>query len=262
MAGGTIYDLAHPLSVGMPQVPQLAPFVLSQANQHGNRPLPGGYTLCSEIMCSATHVGTHMDGLVHGARNGWLWDGTEVARLQRGFGGLAERGMDTVPPIIRRGILLDVAGARGVEVLGERDVISPADLAETVRWEGVAIGPGDVVLLRTGWARNWSQPERYADLERGNPGPGVDAARWLADRGIHATGSDTIAYEAQPAPMPVHGLLLAERGIYIIENLNLEALAADRVYVFAVVIAPLKIVGASGAPVRPLALPLKVLQHL
>ncbi len=112
---------------------------------------------------------------------------------------------------------------------------------------------GDVVVIRTGWARYFEDARRFVNDTR-LPGPGVAAARWLSAQGIFAAGSDTVAFEKSPvAAMPVHVHLLVESGIHIIECLNLEELAADGVTEFLFVGAPMKIRGATGAPLRPLA---------
>ncbi len=126
------------------------------------------------------------------------------------------------------------------------------------------IQPGDVVLLRTGWARYFANFAKFVTGGEGDtearhaaagPGPEIDAARWLSERGVFAAGSDTIAFEKVPAArMPVHVHLLVENGIHIIEALNLEELARDRVHEFVFVAAPLKIRGGTGAPMRPIAL--------
>ena len=109
-----------------------------------------------------------------------------------------------------------------------------------------------------GWSRHWSDPATFVGLERGAPGPDESAARWLAERRVALTGGETVAYEQIPpgqghALLPVHVLLLVEHGIPIVEMLNLERLATDGVHEFLFVLAPLKIVGATGSPVRPLA---------
>jgi len=116
------------------------------------------------------------------------------------------------------------------------------------------IRAGDVVLLRTGWARYFEDARQFVNNTRG-PGPGSAGARWLSARGIFAAGADTVAFEKSPDPaMPVHVHLLVDSGIHIIECLNLEKLAAEQVWEFVFVAAPLKIRGATGAPIRPLAL--------
>jgi kynurenine formamidase len=123
----------------------------------------------------------------------------------------------------------------------------------------VEIQNGDVVLIRTGWARFWNDAARYITGGSGavpcGPGPELDGAHWLSKHGIFAAGSDTVAFEKVPSgSMPVHVHLLVESGIHIIEALNLEDLARDRVYEFVFVAAPLKIRGGTGSPIRPLAL--------
>jgi kynurenine formamidase len=114
---------------------------------------------------------------------------------------------------------------------------------------------GDVVLLRTGWARFWDDAARFIAQVHG-PGPGAAGARWLSSHGIFAAGSDTVAFEKVPdSNMPVHVHLLVESGIHIIECLNLEQLAAERSLYFSVFVAtPLKILGGTGSPIRPLAI--------
>ena len=176
-----------------------------------------------------------------------LHGGHAVEDLQSYGGGLKKFSVDTVAPILRRGVLLDIAGAAP---LAEDCEIAPLQLEAARTTE---IRPGDVVLLRTGWARYFEDARKFVNETR-LPGPGLAAARWLSARGIFAAGSDTVAFEKSPvAEMPVHVHLLVESGIHIIECLNLEELAADGVTEFLFVGVPMKIRGATGAPVRPLA---------
>jgi kynurenine formamidase len=118
----------------------------------------------------------------------------------------------------------------------------------------VEIRAGDVILLRTGWAAYFDDPAKFIAGVHG-PGPAISGARWLSGRGIYAAGSDTVAFEKVPDPsMPVHVHLLVESGIHIIECLNLDDLAAAKAYEFLFVALPLKIRGATGAPIRPVAI--------
>jgi kynurenine formamidase len=157
-------------------------------------------------------------------------------------------------------VLLDVARQSGLDPLPVDFTVTPGLLEETRAAAGIGIGPGDVVLLRTGWAVFWNAARRY--LTGGcesttvcEPGPGLDGARWLSERGIFAAGSDTIAFEKVPdASMPVHVHLLVDSGIHILEALNLEELARARVYEFLFVALPMKLRGGTGAPIRPVAL--------
>jgi kynurenine formamidase len=159
-------------------------------------------------------------------------------------------GIDSVAPIVRRGVLLDIAGLEGVDALPVDFEIGAEHLTDALRSE---IGTGDVVLVRTGWARFFDDARRYINNVTA-PGLGIEAARWLSSRKIFAAGSDTVAFEKVPNPsMPVHVHLLVDSGIHIIEVLNLEELAQDGVYEFLFVAAPMNIRGATGAPIRPLA---------
>jgi kynurenine formamidase len=142
----------------------------------------------------------------------------------------------------------------GVEALPVDYAITPDRLEAAALTQQVTIEPGDIVLLRTGWAQYWNDPQRYLSEVRG-PGPEIEGARWFSERGVFAVGSDTATFEKAPTPsLPVHVHLLVECGIHIFEALNLEEIARERVYTFVFVAAPLKIRGATGSPVRPFAL--------
>jgi kynurenine formamidase len=172
--------------------------------------------------------------------------------LQSYAAGLGRFSVDTLPPILRRGVLLDVAGLYG-GVLPEDFEIAPEHLETAARAHGVEIRAGDVALLRTGWAAFWDDPTRFIRQVRG-PGPALAGARWLSERGVFAAGSDTVAFEKVPdASMPVHVHLLVEKGIHIVECLNLEELARAGVHEFLFIAAPLKIRGATASPIRPIA---------
>jgi kynurenine formamidase len=173
---------------------------------------------------------------------------------QSSAGGVEAHAIDTVGPIVRRGVLLDIAGlVTDGAPLAKDFLVAPAHLDAAVERQGVTIEPGDVVLLRTGWAQYWSDARRFLAEVHG-PGPGRAGAEWLSSRGIFAAGSDTIAFEFLPDPsMPAHLHLLVESGIHIIECLNLEQLARDRVWSFTFVASPMKLSGATGAPLSPLA---------
>jgi kynurenine formamidase len=249
-----VYDLAQPYYVGMPHHPVHPPFLYSLAKKHGDYVAPGGVSSAAEAIALGGHVGTHIDALCHFSCGGKLHGGIEAAPMQSYANGLQQYSIDTVAPIFRRGVLLDIAGNQGVDALPTDFVITPDHLEHAVAKHGVQIESGDVVLLRTGWARYWDDAARYIAEVRG-PGPQEPAARWLSKHGIFAAGSDTVAFEMVPSPgMPVHVHLLVESGIHIIECLNLEELAAQRVYSFVFVAAPLKIRGGTGSPIRPLAL--------
>lgn len=250
LTGARVFDLGQPYFTGMPHHPSHPPFLFSLVKQHGEYTGPTGNSSASDAIALGSHVGTHIDALCHFSCGGKLYGG--VPPKQSYAGGQASYSIDTVPPIVRRGVLLDIAGFHG-GVLPADFEIAPAMLDESARAQGVTIGRGDVVLLRTGWAAHFRDPGKFIAGVRG-PGPALEGARWLSTRGIFAAGSDTVAFEKVPdASMPVHVHLLVESGIHIVECLNLEELAAARVWEFAFIAAPMKIEGATGAPVRPLA---------
>ena len=250
-----IYDLSHSFHRGMSQPPFLPPFVFTQASQHGNKIHEGDITTASELICLTCHTGTHIDGLGHIAKEGKLFGGIDASQVQGGWEGLKALGMETVPPIVKSGVMLDVAANKGVEVLPGGQVITDRDLEQTAVAQEVEIPENSLVFIRTGWANYWNNPSKYCDF---SPGPDLSAARWLAEHRIFGTGTDTGIYEAQPGKpsVLVHGFLIAQNGIYILESLNLEDLARDKVYDFITVVLPLKIVGGSGCPVRPIAIAL------
>jgi kynurenine formamidase len=224
--------------------------------RHGDYVRTDGGSAASEIVFTGGHVGTHIDALAHVSQDGKLHGGVDAFEAQKG-GSFSEWGIERVAPFFCRGVLFDVAAARGVKALEPGYEITADDLAAASGTQ--IISPGDVVLIRTGWGRRWDDPEAYFGFESGVPGPGEEAAKWLASLGIRAAGSDTIAFEhvapgAGHSLLPVHRILLVEHGIHIIETLDLEALARARPPEFLFVLAPLKLVGATGSPANPLAI--------
>jgi kynurenine formamidase len=255
--GTRVYDLAQPLMAETPSSPNHPGFRMSLTRRHGDKVRDDGGSAASELIVTGGHVGTHVDALAHVSHRGKLYGGISAEESQRG-GRFSHHGIDQMQPMFCRGVLLDVAGLHGVDVLPGGYGISRDDLEAAARKAGVEVRPGDAALVRSGWANNFEDATAFVGHESGVPGPEEPAAAWLAERGVRATGSDTIAYEQiKPGAghdlLPVHRLLLVERGVHIIEVMNLEEIAAEGVYEFLFVLAPLKIVGGTGSPVRPLA---------
>ena len=247
-----VYDLSQSYFVGMPHHPSHPPFLFSLTKKHGDSVMPNGGSSTSEALGLGGHLGTHMDALCHFSCNGKVFGGQPV--VQSYEAGVEPCSIEKVEPIFRRGVLLDIAGQQRVETLPEDFEISAAHIEQASAAQGVQISAGDVVLLRTGWARFWRDAARFLNQFRG-PGPAEEGAHWLSSRQIFAAGSDTIAFELVPSQtMPVHVHLLVESGIHIIECLNLEQLAAEKVYEFVFIATPLKIRGGTGSPIRPLAI--------
>lgn len=255
-ANARVYDLAQPYFVGMPHHPSHPPYLFSLTKKHGDMHTPAGNSSAADAIALGSHVGTHIDGFGHFSCGGLLHGGHPVAEVQSYAGGLEVHTAEGIAPIVRRGVLLDAAG--GEIPLAADTPLTAEGLAAIASAQGTTVQPGDVVLIRTGWAQFWEDATRYINAVGGapaGPGPDLDGARWLSAQGIFAAGSDTVAFERVPsADMPVHVHLLYESGIHIIEALNLEALARDQVYEFLFVAAPLKLRGGTGAPLRPLAL--------
>lgn len=253
-----VIDLSQPCFQGMPHWPTHPPFARAMTKLHGDYVLDGGASSAAESITMGSHVGTHIDALCHFSKHGLLHGGAEAERVQSEISGLAVHPVDRIAPILRRGILLDVAALFGSEALDAGFEILPGHLDEAELEAGVIIDAGDVVLLRTGWGRFWRDPRRFLN-GLVMPGVGLAGARWLTERGVFAVGSDTAAFEKLPSPrMEVHVHLLVDSGVHIIENLMLEdlseELAGSASNEFAILAAPLKLEGATGAPVRPLAL--------
>lgn len=252
-----IYDLSHPLEPSMPVSPNHPGYKMALLRRHGDLVRANGDSAANEMLMLGGHTGTHLDGLAHVSRAGKLYGGIDAAEAQRG-GRFMSLGLETVAPIFGRGILLDVAGHRGLPALAPAEPITGDDLQEVADAHGLDPSGAAAILMRSGWTQYWGDPARYLGRESGVPGPDVSAAEWLTAKGPVVVGHDSMAFEqlhagAGHAALPVHGTLIAEHGIHILENVNLEELAADAVYDFLFVCLPLPFVGATGSPVRPIA---------
>jgi len=253
-----IYDLAHPLSADIPSSPSHPGFRMALMRRHGDAVREDGGSAANELIVTGGHVGTHVDALGHVSHEGKLHGGATASDAQTG-GRLKTHGIDALAPLVARGLLLDIPAVLGVDALEPAHAVTAEELAAAEARTGTTLRKGDVALVRTGWSQRVTDPIAYIGLESGVPGPIVDGARWIAERGVAVTGSDTLAYERIPPGaghrlLPAHRVLLVEHGINIVEVLNLEQLAEDAVHTFAFVLAPLNILGATGSPVRPLAL--------
>lgn len=254
-----IFDLARPLYQGMSCSPNHPGFRLTLQRRHGDYLRSDGTSGSSELVVMGGHVGTHMDAFCHASKDGLLFGGVDAFDAQRG-GRFSAHGIDTVPPLKGRGVLLDVAAAKGVDILPAGYGVTAADLEETAASQGTAVAGAKFVLVRTGWGLHFDTPAKFLGQGTGVPGITEDAAYWLADYDVLVVGGDTIALEQVPADsgtghrlMPVHRVLLVERGIHIIEVMDLDGLAVAHAYDFELLVAPLKFRGGTGAPVRPVA---------
>jgi len=252
---GKVYDLGQPYFPGMPHHPNHPPFAFSLTKKHGDVMYPNQVSAANDLFTTGGHTGTHLDSLGHVSKRGKLFGKVDASKVQSYAGGLKGVGIDVTPPIVRRGILLDVARALRMKVLPNAFPIGQKELKQTAAIEGISLKAGDAVLIRTGWARYWKDIKKFIANEKGAPGVNVEGAKWLAGHKMAFTGSDTTAYERTPAhDLPVHVFLLTQRGIQLMEMLNLEGIARDRVYQFLFVALPLKIIGGTASPIRPVAI--------
>ncbi len=252
-----VYDLGHPLEPNIPVSPNHPGFRLALMRRHGDLVRADGGSAANEMFMMGGHVGTHMDALAHVSHDGKLFGGIDAYQNQIG-GRFKQLGIDSVQPIVCRGLLLDIAGLKGVTALAPGTGISADDLHQATERENIQPRKGDAVLVRSGWSANWKNASVYVGLEAGVPGVDVSGARLIANWGARVTGHDSIAYEqirpgAGHSLLPVHRILLVEHGINIIENLNLDDLAHNHAYEFLFMVSPLKMIGATGSPVRPVA---------
>lgn len=212
----------------------------------------------SEMVMGTVHSGTHIDALSHitcGDEHTW-YGGGSADRDLGDFGPLREDATE-IPPIITRGVLIDIPGLRGVDALDAHEPIGAPELQEALSRQRVKLHAGDVAVVRTGYLSGWPDADFIAAHEQA--GIDRDAALWLAEQGVVAVAGDTESVEVLPStvpgnPHPVHIALLAERGIFIIEMVNCEELARDQVFEFCFVCLPVSIRGATGSMVRPVAI--------
>jgi kynurenine formamidase len=256
----TVYDLEQPRFAGMPIHPAHKPgYFYALHRRHRDSYQPERYgprTGAAGILTMMEHSGTHIDALCHQAHGLKLYQEVPVegAETPCGFTNL---GIETVQPLLGRGVLLDVAGWKGQVPLPLKYGISADELRGCAAAAGVEPKAGDVLLVRTGYGANWNDEAVYLQAA----GVSKSGSLWAAERGVAAVGADNMAWDAPDERDPETGAtlfghlyLLPKKGIYIMENLFLEELARNRCYQFAFIGIPLKFTGATGSPLRPLAL--------
>lgn len=213
----------------------------------------------SELVSLGLHTGTHIDALSHitvGPNDEWH-GGVRASEAVGDYGPIRDDA-SVLPPILGRGILLDIPGLFGLDALPPHFAIQEEHVAGAADRAGVQIREGDIVLVRTGQMKYWPDPAAITE-HCGGSGVDVSAARWIADAGASYLGADTLPFEVRPSnvpgnSLPVHTLLLHERGINILEWVYLEELAAQGVSEFLFIALPLTIKGGTGSPIRPLAI--------
>jgi kynurenine formamidase len=238
---GRLYDLGHELHEGIPVFPGRH-FRQTLVPNPGPRLGANEVDWTTEVISTTTQVGTHLDALCHLRRGDVGHDGWTLADTTPS--GVSRLGIETAPQFVTTGWLVDASP------LGAGDVIGLEHLRD------IDPQPGDAVFFHTGWGALWTSPEDYV---AGEPGPGLDVARWLVDRGVALTGCDTWSYGPVPAedpdrPFEVPQMLNVDHGVYIVENLDLTLLASHGVRAFALILTHPRLRGATGAWCSPIAL--------
>lgn len=249
-----VIDLEQPRFAGMPMFPANAPnytFMLHRRHEPGLE----SRTSAAGMILTADHAGTHVDALCHQAEDMHMFGGVAVTAANQDPGGVRVLSAEALPPIVRRGVLIDLVEARG-DRLPPRYLVERDELEAAAASQAVAVRPGDVLLVHTGWGAAWED----ADYISGG-GMARSSGEWATERGVYAVGADNMSWdlpgyvdEVLGHSLPNHTLLLARAGILIFENLLLEDLAASGAREFLFVSLPLKLVGATGSPTRPVAI--------
>ncbi len=260
VVGRKVYDLEQPRSAGMPVHPAHRPgylYQLHRRHKDGYDPRRGGpRSSASGILVMMEHTGTHIDALSHQAADLHLYGGIEVTPQVETPKGFTVHGIEMMAPIVTRGVLLDVCVVKGQDPLPPHYRITAADLEAAARRVGVTVRQGDALLVRTGYGKVWGDEARYLEAA----GVGREGSEWAAEHRVQCAGCDNMTWdeteERDPATggmLFAHLHLIARNGIPIVENLQLEELSRDRVIEFLFICTPLKLVGATGSPVRPIA---------
>ena len=265
---GEVYDLEVGRWPGMPIWPGHPPFqILAYRTPRGiniehDQDWRGrngrGWAWQSELLQGTVHTGTHVDALAHcciGPDNHWF--GGVSADERAGDFGPLEGDATEIPPIVTRGVLVDVAAAKGVPALEAHYAIGPQDLMDALKRQGTELRRGDVALIRTGYLGFWPNADGMGKYRES--GINLAAGEYLLQRGVVAVAADTESVEVQPSrdpddPQPIHRRLLNENGVYLIELVDCEQLSQRCVYEFCFVALPLKIRYATGSMLRPVAI--------
>lgn len=256
---GKVFFLSHVLESGIPQHWFHGEFQYTTFRRHSDAqktlPTKNRFSAMNVKINMADHSGTHIDSLNHTAIDGVLYNGLSAAEVT-GPLGTTRLGIETAPPIFTRGVLLDVARAKRKPSLEAGCVITPSDIELCIKRQGVALRRGDAVLVRTGWSRYWMKDnERYLGS---CPGIGKEVARILIRKRIAIFGADAWNPEVDPNEDPeeedaVHQMMLVKNGIRMMENLDLDGPASEKAWTFLFVCLPLRVKGASGSPITPIA---------
>ncbi len=258
---GMVVSLAHTLENGMPVPDFHGPFVMTtHRTVEGTLRLYEGSNKnrLGSVVCRyelADHTGTHLDALNHASEGYEMHAGLDARSITTDTGTL-KLGVDTLPPIVTRGVLLDFPGHYGVDMLDEEYEIRAEEVRSLLEKHAITLRWGDAVLIYTGFSKLWMRDNaKYLGYA---PGVGEACAEWLAAQRISVAGSDTSSFDVVKRKseklFPCHQILIKRNGIPLVENLKLEELSKAGVYEFLFVCTPLKFKGGAGSPVSPIAI--------
>ena len=206
------------------------------------------------VVTELGQIGTQFDGFTHQMYDGSFYNCFRFNDLYT-RNGFTKLGIENVGTLMTRGVMIDVAALQGVDTLPESYAITPEDLQQALARQNLTLQPGDAVLIHTGWGKHIGRDNaRYG---RNWPGLGSAAGEWIVQQDPMLVGADNCCIQFQspvPADNSIHGMMLIQHGIYLLESLKLEALAAARAYEFALILQPLKIKGGTGSTVAPVAI--------
>lgn len=206
------------------------------------------------VITELGQVGTQLDGFAHQMYGESFYNCFQYKDIMT-RNGFKKLGIENVGSLITRGVLIDIAAFKGVDILPQDYEITDTDLKQALQKQGVALQPGDTVLFYTGWGKHRGKDNSLYGSD--NPGIGIAAGAWLVEQQVMTVGADNCCIEFRSAErdeLPIHSMLLIQNGIYMVENMELQALAEAQVYEFAFVMQPLKLKGATGAAVAPIAI--------
>ena len=250
VAAGRVFDLGLEINNKIRNNPGFVRFERAFTGTPEMTGLASPFQASVEMIVGTLHVSTHIDALIHIQAEGRIYGG-DLASEARDDKGWRKHGMETVPPIVGRGVFLDVARTLGQERLPDRYEISVEDVQRTLTAKKQTIRQGDIVMIRTGKILQYGDPEAFLTEE---PGVGREAAIWMYEQGMAVLGADTTGAEPVPLKDPAqstHRAMLVDRGVHLIENLYLEELGASSAVCGLFIALPLKITGATGSWMRP-----------
>jgi kynurenine formamidase len=207
------------------------------------------------VVAEIGQVGTQLDGFSHQTIGDSMYNCIKVDEVATRTG-FTKLGIEQIGALMTRGVLIDVAGSKGVEMLPDTYEISVQDLQQALKSQNLTLQAGDAVVIHTGWGRLWGKDN--ARYMKTSPGIGVAAAEWLARQDPMLVGMDNSGINVSPDPdrqisNAPHQIMLVVNGIFLLENLKLDELAAARAHEFALMVQPLKIQGGTGSTVAPIA---------